>query len=66
MWTITYRGWYIHGYCDRKACRIQSRFDTSLNYPANSLGHAKRLINKKRKQLSSPVLTYGDLDDTAR
>lgn len=23
MWTILYRDFYIHGYCDREQCRIQ-------------------------------------------
>jgi len=22
MWTVNYKGYYIHGYCDRDQCRV--------------------------------------------
>jgi hypothetical protein len=40
MFTIEYKGWYIHGYIDRPECKIQS--------PEYEIMRAKTILGAKR------------------
>lgn len=48
MFTINYRGWYIHGYIDRPGCRIQLP-NGGLWCRAKTLLGAKRIITRDSK-----------------
>lgn len=45
MFTIQYRGWFIHGYTDRRDCRIQLP-NGGLWCNAKTLVGAKRIITR--------------------
>jgi len=44
MFTIPYKGAYIHGYCDRGECRVQLGEGGLIKGPFPSLDSAKRYI----------------------
>lgn len=44
MWTISYKGFYIHGYCDRDECKVQ--LVSQMLRTVKSLHAAKCLITK--------------------
>lgn len=44
MWTINYRGCYIHGYCNREPVKVQMPNNTIVNRA--SLDAAKRYVRK--------------------
>jgi hypothetical protein len=48
MWTIKYRGYWIHGYVDRDDVRVQSP-EGRLVIRSKSLGSAKRRVAKMIK-----------------
>lgn len=43
MWTIAYRGYFIHGYCDRSACHATIN---GRRFHCKTLTGAKRLITR--------------------
>ena len=49
MFTIEYRGFYIHDYCDKEECRFQKEFEKEIK--CKSIHAAKcrigRFISKK-------------------
>ena len=45
MWTINYKGFYIHGYFDKPQCRV-SLPNVSMNYEWKSLRAAKCAISR--------------------
>ena len=52
MFTIEYKGFYIHGYCDKKECRVQGNTETVFwyNKEFNSVLAAKQGITKAMKR----------------
>jgi len=49
MWTIGYKGYWIHGYTNKDCCRIQFGFDTFREM--KSLHAAKCYISRLVKEL---------------
>jgi hypothetical protein len=49
MWTQTYKGYFIHGYCDRAECRIQDPDTLETIKTCKSLHAAKIAITKHIK-----------------
>lgn len=52
MFTISYRGFYIHGYCDRAAVRIQSADFSVYDQPFRTMTAAKRWIRHQHRAQS--------------
>lgn len=52
MWTIEYKGSYIHGYCDKDDCKVQIYIGGGVyeEFRCKSLHAAKLLITKMQKQ----------------
>lgn len=46
MWTISYKGYYIHGYCDKPECRINGGDLGSYCSHFKSIHAAKLAITK--------------------
>ncbi len=47
MWTISYRGFWIHGYCAKDECRVQGP-NYSILRVCVSLRAAKEYIRRQR------------------
>lgn len=45
MWTIIYKQYFIHGYCDKPQCRVQAPGMTTIEF--KSLHAAKIAITKR-------------------
>ena len=57
MWTITYKGFWIHGYVDKDECRIQATLANGTNvWNAKSLLAAKQKVSRMIKAGTKPVL----------
>lgn len=51
MWTIKYKGFYIHGYVDKDECRVQAPSDwTFINRVCASLKSAKAFITRSIRE----------------
>lgn len=53
MWTTTYKGYFIHGYCDKDECRVQKPHHPTQTYwekACKSLHAAKLAITKHLKE----------------
>ncbi|CAA2141623.1 hypothetical protein HYPP_02644 [Hyphomicrobium sp. ghe19] len=49
MWTLSYKGAFIHGYCERKECKVQYGPNMFVRGPFPSLDAAKRFIRQAIK-----------------
>jgi len=48
MWTIAYRGFYIHGYCDKTECRVVFPNGAAV-FTAKTLHGAKCVLTRLLK-----------------
>lgn len=46
MWTIGYKGLYIHGYCDKDVCQVISGSGETIARDCKSLRAAKIAVSK--------------------
>ncbi|GBG14521.1 uncharacterized protein NMK_2120 [Novimethylophilus kurashikiensis] len=51
MWTISYKGLYIHGYCDKDVCRVTAADGMSIARNCKSLHAAKLAATKHLKSV---------------
>ena len=45
MWTVKYKGYFIHGYSDREDCEVQRSTDSGA---VDMLGNFRTLLGAKR------------------